>query len=89
MSKALVFVRGDGKMDKILNLVSVEVGRKRWSIKDLEREADIAYGTAWALYHGKAKGIQFDTLAKLCRALGRDVGELFQYEPDGQKSGDA
>ncbi|MGQ9628073.1 MAG: helix-turn-helix domain-containing protein [Anaerolineae bacterium] len=65
------------------------MGRKRMKITDLRDKAGVAYGTAYALFAGKAKGIQFDTLAKLCRALDCQVGELFEFVPNGKESGDA
>lgn len=76
-------------MDIIHNHVSEIMGRKRMKITELRDAAGIAYGTAYALYSGKAKGIQFDTLAKVCRALDCEIGELFEFVSDGQKNGDA
>ena len=87
--RVLAFRRGGGKVDKIHNRVSEIMGRKRMKITDLRNKAGIAYGTAYALFSGKAKGIQFDTLAKLCRALDCQVGELFEFVPNGKESGDA
>ncbi len=89
MDRMLTFLRGGGKVDRIHNRVSEILGRKRMKITDLRDEAQIAYGTAYALFSGKAKGIQFDTLAKLCRALDVEVGELFEFVPNGEKDGDA
>ena len=75
---------GGGEMaHRLLNRISEVMGRKRMKIADLSREANIAYMTAHALYHGTARGIQFSTLLKVCAALDVDVGDLFQIAPDG------
>ncbi len=55
------------------------------SISELSRRAGISRQTVDALYNRseKVKGIQFDTLEGLCRALGCGVEDLIQYVPEG------
>jgi putative transcriptional regulator len=69
-------------MGTVQSRVSEILGRRRMSITDLMRIADISYGTAWALYHGKQKSISFEVLAKLCENLEVEIGDLFVYIPD-------
>lgn len=63
----------------IVNRVSRLMGERRESITDLAQGAGIAYGTAYALYHGSGKGIEYETLDKLCRHFGVGPGEILEY----------
>jgi putative transcriptional regulator len=72
----------------IVNRVSALLGERRASIQDLARDAGLAYGTAFALYHDKAARYDRDTLNKLCRYFGCGVGELLVYRPDGTSAHD-
>ncbi len=69
----------------IVNRVSALLGERRASIQDLARDAGLAYGTAFALYHDKVTRYDQDTLDKLCRYFGCDVGALLAYRPDPQQ----
>ena len=73
----------------IVNRISALLGERRASIQDLAREAGLAYGTAFALYHDKATRYDRDTLDKLCRYFGVGVGELLVYRPDPEQGGNA
>jgi len=42
----------------------------------LAKETGISHTTLWRLKKGKALGINFDTLEKLCGALNCETGEL-------------
>ena len=42
----------------------------------LAKETGISHTTLWRLKKGKALGINFDTLEKLCDALNCETGEL-------------
>jgi putative transcriptional regulator len=68
----------------IRNRVSRAMGERRLKIADVARLSGLSYQTVWDLYHGKAQRIDLTTLDKLCRALGVQVGELFEYVPDEQ-----
>lgn len=67
----------------IINKVSEVMGRKRMSIKDLQRATGISYPAAYSLYHAKTTSISFDVLEKLCIALEVQPGDLFVLEPEG------
>lgn len=62
--------------------VSELLGRRRESISDLSRGADISYAAAHALYHGTTKTIAMDTLDKLCRYFRVQPGDLLVYVAD-------
>lgn len=34
------------------------------------------------LKSGKVKGVRFDTLEKICEILGRQPGDILEYQPD-------
>ena len=42
----------------------------------LAKETGISHTTLWRLKKGKAVGINFDTLEKICRALGCQPGDV-------------
>ena len=76
----------------IINRVSRLLGERRQSVADLARATGIAYSTAYALYRGEVKRIDFETLDRLCRYFGVSTGEIFEYVPnaevaDTQKAG--
>jgi putative transcriptional regulator len=55
------------------------LGERRMHLKELQRQTGLSYYTLWTIYHEKNKGIYFDVIAKICRALGIQVGDLFEY----------
>jgi len=52
----------------------------------LAKETGISHTTLWRLKKGKALGINFDTLEKLCRALRCQPGDLLSLT-NGNKIG--
>lgn len=44
----------------------------------LAKETGISHTTLWRLKKGKALGINFDTLEKMCEALGCQPGDVLQ-----------
>ena len=57
------------------------LGERRASIQDLARDAGVAYGTAFALYHDRASRYDRDTLDKLCRYFNCTVCDILAYTP--------
>ncbi len=55
------------------------MGRKRLKISDLIKETGITRPTLTSLYYGTGKGINFDTLNRLCGYLSVTPGELFGF----------
>lgn len=66
-----------------LAVVMAESGK--FKIADISRETGIARATLASLYHGRAKGIQFETLDTLCSFFGVGVGDILKYIADGEE----
>ena len=45
----------------------------------LAKETGISHTTLWRLKKGKALGINFDTLEKMCQALGCQPGDVLTF----------
>jgi len=56
--------------------------KKIRSIRQLSEETKITRLSLTRLYDGIAKGIEFDTLVKLCDYFGCTVGDLIVYEKE-------
>jgi putative transcriptional regulator len=54
------------------------LGQSGRSFYWLSKESGISYNTLWRLKNGKAKGINFDTLESLCRALKCAPGDILE-----------
>jgi Predicted transcriptional regulator len=52
----------------------------------LSKETGISHTTLWRLKKGKALGINFSTLEKLCRVLNCQPGDLLRFEGADQNS---
>jgi putative transcriptional regulator len=50
----------------------------------LAKEASISHTTLWRLKKGKAFGINFDTLEKLCQALKCQPGDVLSLANNGK-----
>ena len=55
------------------------LGERRITQKELTEKSGLSSFTVWKFYHEKWQGIDKDTMVKLCKALGVQVGELFEY----------
>ena len=66
----------------IKNMVSTLMGYRRMKISELARLTGLKYNTVYAIYHDKTKGIDFETLNKLCYALDCNPNDIFKYIPD-------
>ena len=58
------------------------MGYKRIKISELAKITGLRYNTVYNLYHDRTKGIDFETLNKLCFALECSPNDLFRYIPD-------
>ncbi|HST50533.1 MAG TPA: helix-turn-helix transcriptional regulator [Pyrinomonadaceae bacterium] len=52
----------------------------------LSKETGIGHTSLWRLRHGEAKGISFDFLERICRALQCQPGDLLALADDRKKS---
>ena len=66
----------------IKNRLSIILGEQRIRISELARMTGISQNALNKIYHNKTKGIDFDTLNKICNALGRNTQEIFEFVPD-------
>jgi putative transcriptional regulator len=54
----------------------------------LAKETGISHTTLWRLKKGKALGINFDTLEKLCETLGCQPGDILSRISDNKRAKD-
>lgn len=64
------------------NNLRVILAKKKLKMSDVVRETGISRNTIRALYYETAKGIQFETLEKLCNYLQCEIGDLFELEKE-------
>ena len=58
------------------------LGERKMKVSELSRQTNINPHALADLYYERAKAVYFDTLEKICEALGCTVGELIEYQPD-------
>lgn len=63
----------------IKNRLSIILGEQRMRVSELSKLSGISQNALNKIYHGKTKGIDFQTLDKLCDALRCTTQDLFQY----------
>lgn len=56
--------------------------KRKMTSKELAERIGITQANLSILKTGKAKGIRFDTLAKICQALNCQPGDLLEYEKE-------
>ena len=66
----------------IKNRLSTVMGNKRMKTQEIVSLTGISRKTIYNIYNDKTKGIEFDTLDKLCFALDCTPNDLFRYIPD-------
>jgi len=70
----------------LINRISRLMGEHRQGITTVSRATGISYKTAFDLYHGNTKRIDFRTLDRLCKHFKVGPSEVFEYV-DGDLSG--
>ena len=65
-------------MNIIVNL-DVMMAKRKMSLNELSQRVGISNVNLSILKTGKAKGVRFDTLASICRALQCQPGDLLIY----------
>ena len=60
---------------------------QRRSFYWLAKETGISHTTLWRLKKGKALGINFDTLEKICRGLNCQPGDVMRLASENKKAG--
>ncbi|MBY8976937.1 helix-turn-helix transcriptional regulator [Rhodobacteraceae bacterium NNCM2] len=66
----------------IVTRLDVMLARRKMRSKDLASEIGMTEQNLSILKTGKARGIRFETLARICAVLNCQPGDLFDYEPD-------
>ena len=56
------------------------MGERKLKISDVARETGINRGTITRLYHETAVRIELEAMDTLCRYLGCEVSDLFEYQ---------
>lgn len=70
--------------DEIIVNIDVMLAKRKMSVTELAERIGITIANVSILKNGKAKAIKFQTLAKLCKALDCQPGDLLEYrEGDG------
>lgn len=66
----------------IKNRLSIILGEQRMRVSELSKLTGISQNALNKIYHNKTKGIDFDTLNKLCNILQCNSQDIFQFTPD-------
>lgn len=66
----------------IKNNLRVLMAIKKMRIVELARISNVDYRTISNLYNEKSKGIEFETLDKICNALQCSASEIFEHIPE-------
>ena len=66
----------------IKNRLSIILGEQRMRISELSKLSGISQNALNKIYHNNTKGIDFDTLNKICNILNRNTQEVFEFTPD-------
>lgn len=64
----------------VINHLSRLIGERRTSVSAVARATGIRRGSLHALYHGTATRLDLNTIDRLCRHMGVEVGELLEYQ---------
>ncbi len=75
-------------MPIIVNL-DVMLARRKMRSKELAERIGITEQNVSLLKSGKVKGVRFETLERICAALGCQPGDILEYRPDAEADGSA
>lgn len=72
--------------DEIVIRIDVMLAKRKMSVSELADKVGITLANMSVLKTGKAKAIKFSTMAKICRVLDCQPGDLFEYRepPSGE-----
>jgi putative transcriptional regulator len=68
----------------IIVRLDVMIARRKISSKELAARIGITEANLSLLKRGHVKGVRFETLAKLCRELDCQPGDLLEYDEDNR-----
>lgn len=62
--------------------IDVMLAKRKMSVTELSEKVGITIVNMSVLKNGKAKGIKFSTLEKICEALDCQPGDILEYQKD-------
>lgn len=68
-----------GNFGTIESLVHIRLAERRWNIKQFADVSGIPYTSARRIVNGDSSGISYELLARACRALDCQPGDLLRY----------
>ena len=71
--------------DEIIFNIDVMLAKRKMSVTELSQKLGITMANISILKNGKAKAVKVSTLAKLCRALDCQPGDILAWEPDKEE----
>jgi len=69
--------------------LDVMLARRKMRSKELAERIGITEQNVSLLKSGKVKGVRFDTLEAICRALGCQPGDILEYREEPDEKTDA
>lgn len=74
----------ENREGEIIFNIDVMLAKRKMSVTELAERVGITITNMSILKTGKAKAVKVSTLAKLCRALGCQPGDLLEYREAGK-----
>ena len=71
--------------DRIIFNIDVMLAKRKMSVTRLSEEVGITIANLSVLKNGKARALKISTLAKLCKALDCQPGDILEYVDDKPK----
>ncbi len=62
--------------------IDVMLAKRKMSVTELSERVGITIANMSVLKNGRAKGIKFQTLEKICKALDCQPGDILEYRED-------
>ncbi len=62
--------------------IDVMMAKRKMSLNELSEKVDLTLSNLSILKTGKAKGIRFNTLEAICKALDCQPGDILEYKND-------
>lgn len=63
--------------------LNVVMAKRRMSLNELSEKVGITLSNLSILKNEKAKGVRFETLSKICKALECQPGDILEFVQDG------
>ncbi len=67
---------------KIVVNIDVMLAKRKMSVTELANRVGITMANISILKNQKARAIKFDTLAKICKALDCQPGDILEFDPE-------